>query len=120
MAPLSTQNKARTHGLESPLNLWQLLACSVFTSQLAMFWLCIFPIEAFREDVGIANIVVYVVTTISTTVAFFVTSLIDPADESLKAASCASGEDYTRHCPVCAVNVHETSRHCSKCCKCVP
>mmetsp|Transcript_26654 Transcript_26654/g.39595 ORF Transcript_26654/g.39595 Transcript_26654/m.39595 type:complete len:345 (-) Transcript_26654:144-1178(-) len=110
-------DERRINGLEYPYHPLQVATWLLFPVILLHYFLFIMPLMWRIHAVIVPITVVFIVASIVSAWAGYVTCAVDPADDSLTkdAAHC----DSDVYCYLCEVNVHNTSKHCRFCDKCV-
>jgi hypothetical protein len=104
--------KTRTHGLERPYDVHQYVSWVAFAVLLAAFFGLHTPVRS--NTLGIALTVIYAVLAGVVFLSAGKCMRIDPRDKG-----AAPEEAQQRWCYYCELQVHQRSKHCRRCNKCV-
>ena len=105
--------KTRTHGLERPYDVHQYVSWVAFAVLLAAFFGLHTPVRS-NTPLGIALTVIYAVLAGVVFLSAGKCMRIDPRDKG-----AAPEEAQQRWCYYCELQVHQRSKHCRRCNKCV-
>ena len=137
-ASSSSSKPRRTNGFERPLHLLQVLTWILLLVLLALYFAFLYPLLWTVNSANVALTVVFCASCALAIGAGYTTCAIDPIDDALTGMNpryfiitCSNTFTYISlgrvitqeephlYCYICSTNVHETSKHCRYCDKCV-
>lgn len=113
-----TSEKRRISGLDRPWHPLQVLTWLLFIILMLLYFCFLMPMlwtQNYAKEVLTA---VFCALSLAALVAAYFTCSIDPIDEALAGAAIPTDEPHL-YCYICETNVHESSKHCRYCDKCV-
>ena len=120
-ASSASAHKVRAHGFSSPTNAFQIASWVLYVFFVALFYavLFLYPTPAGAQaGWGVAFGIMAAITALAAVWA----TAVDPADVALREPAPQAGAAHAAggaFCYYCERNVHESSKHCVECWKCV-
>lgn len=113
-----SENRRRRNGLETPFHPLQVATWLLFAGLAALFFAFLRPMLWTANHAQTVLTAAYCLLCALTAGAAYVTCSIDPMDAALCGETLARDEPHL-YCYVCETDVHESSKHCRYCDKCV-